>query len=861
MKLLKTFILSLLFLTSSHAQTAWDFSRAVFTAGNAEVLGMSVEQSSGHLLSVGYYETNTATFQPTGTPVLASPGINPDGFVFKTDNQGNEIWSFRIGKLGGSTKCADVVADNLGNYYVIGTFQGNSEFQGNSGTSTALSSTSASWDAFLAKYDSGGNLLWVESLGNTGTESFESVHVSSNAVFVSGSFNSLNLLGVLNSGGNDGMVARYGLNGGLDWFTHFASMGADMGTAITSDDTNIYFGGSYSGILSIYTPGSTLALGGVANVGNDDAVLISLSEATGSYNWSTTFSSPGVDQLKEVDIQGTNLYAVGFGTNNINFPGFGNISGLIGEDPYLAKIDPTNGNATWALVEKGIISSNNDFFSDIEINDSGNVICSGSIDGSTEFSGLSNNHISIISDTYDPVLASYDGNGQLLWVRQNYTTSSDNQGLATAFWGDSVSYVGGYYNSFASTMNWDPADILPNGGGVNSGYFAKTSNANQEDNSCTLGNTENFPIGSWIIAMDNTYQPGTTYANEPLGYPDEGTGPGGTTPFNLYSYGLVNQLLQNEIPVYWAIASGKVKNGVDINTDAFQMFPTNLGSGSATNKNFIAGPFVIHPSDTAAARPIIQAFGNDVKVYETTVAIPSLEYRYKLTFKPNILLFDNGGIKNSEWQYEKHEKIYLMSGITNYTITSAGALNLDQSSCYTFASEAHWKDGEDVTTTPYGTDETKKVKEFVMGGGNFLAQCAGIEAYENYEFFHTTQGIHPEGDPYYGGGQKDGPHAEFNVDEPYFQIDGDLVNDPTGTFVGIGLNGGAYKDEVVHVCDKTPSGDEVAGFIQVVDEGQEGGYVFYLGGHDYRKRQGTSKPYDVTYVNGIRMLLNCVFIL
>ena len=49
-------------------------------------------------------------------------------------------------------------------------------------------------------------------------------------------------------------------------------------------------------------------------------------------------------------------------------------------------------------------------------------------------------------------------------------------------------------------------------------------------------------------------------------------------PFNLKAYGLVSDLLQNDIPVRWAIAAGKAKDGIDFTAGAKRVAPSPIGS-------------------------------------------------------------------------------------------------------------------------------------------------------------------------------------------------------------------------------------------------------------------------------------------
>lgn len=49
--------------------------------------------------------------------------------------------------------------------------------------------------------------------------------------------------------------------------------------------------------------------------------------------------------------------------------------------------------------------------------------------------------------------------------------------------------------------------------------------------------------------------------------------------FNMKAYGLVNELLQNEIPVKWAIKAGKTRTAsgsIDFTTTATRIFPDTL---------------------------------------------------------------------------------------------------------------------------------------------------------------------------------------------------------------------------------------------------------------------------------------------
>ena len=201
-------------------------------------------------------------------------------------------------------------------------------------------------------------------------------------------------------------------------------------------------------------------------------------------------------------------------------------------------------------------------------------------------------------------------------------------------------------------------------------------------------NIVTVPAGSLVIPMDNT--------NQSL-----------VAPFNLKSYGLVNRLLQNHIPVRWAIRAGKPKDGVDFAASAFRFSPSVTATSSVS---FAGGPFIIDRAYAAAARPLISAFSNNVAVYQLVTDTP-VDIRHELGFRPNVAINTvNGTI---------HGNLLTFAGITNFTYLADASL-LAQS-CYTIFMEPH--NGS--------TNGVAAVRDYVQTGGNLLAECLAVDTYEN----------------------------------------------------------------------------------------------------------------------------------
>ncbi|MCP5046342.1 MAG: hypothetical protein GY940_04165 [bacterium] len=133
--------------------------------------------SDGALLIAGAFH-GSASFDGT---TLTSMG-DEDAFFAKYDRNGNALW---VRQIGGSERdqAMDITSDNQGNILVTGIFQGTALFDSMSATSAA-----GTYDAYIAKYDSSGNISSLNTGGGADAEDY-SVTVavnSSNEVFIGG---------------------------------------------------------------------------------------------------------------------------------------------------------------------------------------------------------------------------------------------------------------------------------------------------------------------------------------------------------------------------------------------------------------------------------------------------------------------------------------------------------------------------------------------------------------------------------------------------------------------------------------------------------------------------------------------------
>ncbi len=329
---------------------------------------------------------------------------------------------------------------------------------------------------------------------------------------------------------------------------------------------------------------------------------------------------------------------------------------------------------------------------------------------------------------------------------------------------------------------------------------------------------QTIPSGSYVIAMDNTKQ--NIGAN-----------------FNLKAYGLVNRLLQNGIPVLWAIKSGKAKDANDFTVNAKRILPTAIAT---SRLGFAGGPFIIRQENAAAALPFITAFANNVAVYETTSSA-SIDIRYTLTHKPLIAV----GLANGS-NADIHKRVFIDAGIPDYIDYDDATVNAN--SCVTLIAQPH-------VDAANGDPHVANYRQFSLSGGNVFYQCKAIETYENdlvNGLFQTTAG--------WQLANTSSTNLNYpNPDMPLSQFVGVIDGAQSGYETDFLLAGGSSLQNGAFPSVRNATGSQA--YIATTSKvfyGGPGGMIFELGGHDYRGSGSAST--NIGDLNAERMLLNAVFV-
>jgi len=299
-----------------------------------------------------------------------------DAFLTKLDTTGNVIWSTLYGGVGDEYGY-EVLVDTDDNPYLIGYTNGNDLFVSSSGVFQSVSN--GSYDSFILKLDSAGNFIWATYFGGSGGEFTLSADIDNNNNIIIGGFTSSIDMPTINSfqgtmgGALDAFVAKFNTSGNLTWSTYCGGSNSEDVHVLKTDAQNniIISGETYSSDF----PTSAGAFQSINN-GNLD-VFLAKYDALGNRIFSTYFGGTVAEDANGIttDIL-NNIYLVGYSASN-DFPLIGssvyqNIKDL-GKDAFIVKFSPLG----QPLASTFIGGDGDDFFTSAEISSTGSLYVAG----------------------------------------------------------------------------------------------------------------------------------------------------------------------------------------------------------------------------------------------------------------------------------------------------------------------------------------------------------------------------------------------------------------------------------------------------------------------------------------------------
>ncbi|WP_247232089.1 SBBP repeat-containing protein [Telluribacter sp. SYSU D00476] len=348
------------------------------TATSSSSIGGMTVDASGNVYLTGSFR-GRITF---GTVILNSRG-GADIFTVKLNSSGEAQWGRNEGSSSDYPFTSDIgngiAADEVGNVYVTGSFNGTATFGSTSLTSRGSSDLYTS--VFITKYNSNGDVLWAQQAGGTdfnGGGRGVAVDESGNA-YITGYFRGTADFGTttLTSGSRQEIfTAKYSNTGEVIWAQQGDVGGS--GTAIAVDKN-----------------GNAYVTGQMVEYRFDSQIYFAKYNTNGERQWSYFLGTIGM-QYRGEDIavdKDENVYLISFNSSPqltyVPYPRQG--SGPSGSvidlvhygdaDVFVGKFD-SHGNLLWTKTAGG---TGNDNGQSIAIDYSGTVYITGSFEHTATF--------------------------------------------------------------------------------------------------------------------------------------------------------------------------------------------------------------------------------------------------------------------------------------------------------------------------------------------------------------------------------------------------------------------------------------------------------------------------------------------
>ena len=427
-------------------------------------------------------------------PAFAGMHFGPSGYHALSGNKyvidPVLTWNTFLGQNNGTDYGFGVAVDESGNIYVTGI--------SNAAWGTPVRNYSGAADAFVAKLDGSGNLMWNTFLGGSASNDYgeEIVVDRSGNIYVTGltdvSFGS----GTWGSpirpfmGQGDAFVAKLDSSGNLIWNTFLGSSVFDWGKGLViTQDGSIYVTG-----FSNATWGNPIVRPFTAI---EDAFLAKL-DSDGNLMWTSFLGGDGFDEGSGITTAGNgNLYVAGFSTATVGSATWGNpvrdYTG--GGDAFVASID-TSGNLSWNTFLGG---NGYEYGTEAAVDQTGKIYITGL---SNAFWG---NPVRDYTAAIDAFAAALDSSGNLLW-NTFLGGNGEDEGYGIDVDGKGNVYISGY-----STTTWG-APVRPYTA-FDDGFEASLDpSGNLVSNSFLGGNGYDYGYGLDVDEGGNTYVTGSSTA-------------------------------------------------------------------------------------------------------------------------------------------------------------------------------------------------------------------------------------------------------------------------------------------------------------------------------------------------------------
>jgi len=294
---------------SSAGRLLW----STYLGGSGEDWPYAVAAAGADVCVVGY--TYSGNFPTPGHP--GSRNGTVDGFLFRFSASGAPVWGTYYG--GSSDEdVRNVMGDDAGNVYVAGltssttlpTTAGAYDRDYNGGT----------YDAFVAKFDAAGALGWATYLGGGGQDQGTGIALYGSSLYVSGGtdgagFPTPDGYDTTHNGDYDAFLAKFDTGGALEWGTYLGGSAEEDAVSVAVDSGGNAFLTGTTTSDDFPTPGGFLTQRHAAYDG-----FVAEFTPEGQYAWGTYLGGKETDEPAEAAVDSSgNVFVAGM-TRTPNLP-------------------------------------------------------------------------------------------------------------------------------------------------------------------------------------------------------------------------------------------------------------------------------------------------------------------------------------------------------------------------------------------------------------------------------------------------------------------------------------------------------------------------------------------------------------
>ena len=294
-----------------------------------------------------------------------------DIFLAKYHSNGQLIWIKQAGsnyvKRNTITEYPTALKIHKESIYLAGVFTGIADFNGTKMTSRGKE------DIFLAKYDLDGELNWVKRAGSTSQDLATDLTIDHEGnLYLTGFIQKtadFDQNQITSSHQREFFISKYSENGEVLWVKNAESKAFSLGKSIGTDEEGVLVAGEFSGNM-------TLASEAIDANGYTD-IFLAKYDFDGNPLWISQFGSDGIENLNDLAIYDESIYLTGSYLNNSMSKEW---ESLGARDGFVSKLD-IKGNLIW---NRTIGGSGNDEASSLEITNH-EIIVSGKYGSEFEF--------------------------------------------------------------------------------------------------------------------------------------------------------------------------------------------------------------------------------------------------------------------------------------------------------------------------------------------------------------------------------------------------------------------------------------------------------------------------------------------